>query len=359
MRNLIDVEKALNLKNAVFIDVRSPKEYNEATIPKSVNIPLLDDEERAIIGKVYRKKSIDEAKSLGLRYASPKLENIYNEIQNLKKLYENIVIFCWRGGMRSRSVCSILNMMNIGNVYQLKGGYKAYRRYVFNFLKNEVSNYKFITLHGLTGVGKTSILYELSKNNIPTINLEDMAKNSGSVFGNLFFEGDSPSQKEFESLIFNKLYFNNKGYVILESESKRIGNVNIPDSVMQSMNGGYHILIQTNLNNRIQNIYKDYTKIKTNLDERIISAISHLKKRLGNENVQMLIEKVQCKEYEFVIEFLIKEYYDPLYKYSINKIKKYDLTINYDDIQEAVTEVKAFIKDNKLYESRKGKTDEF
>lgn len=346
MVNLIHIEEALKSTNSIFIDVRSPSEYNDATIPGSINIPILNDEERAEVGQTYRHKSKEEAKLLGLHYASSKLTDFYSSILKLKEKHDHLIFFCWRGGLRSKSICNILNMLGIKTIYQLAGGYKAYRKFVLDYINSDLIKFKFITIHGLTGVGKTNILYKLEKDDIPTVNLEDLAKNSGSVFGNIFFQEDSPSQKQFESLLFNKLFFNNERYTALESESKRIGKVNIPNPFFDKMKDGYHILVNTNMRNRVENIYESYIKLQSDADPQIINSISHLKKRLGTETVNQLKDKIRNKDYYYVIEYLINNYYDPLYEYSINKIDNYDLVINYDKIDDAVNEIKLFIKNN-------------
>jgi tRNA 2-selenouridine synthase len=255
--------------------------------------------------------------------------------------------------MRSKSICNVLTTLQVKNVYRLSGGYKAYRKFVINYIQNHVKDFKFVVLHGLTGVGKTIIIDKLEEDNISVLNLEKLAKNSGSVFGDLLFEGKSPSQKQFESLLFNDLYYNDKKYVVVESESKRIGSINVPDSIMKSMKKGYHILIKTSLQNRIINIYSDYIKEDCKIDEKLIKCIKHLNKRLGNKNVEILISRIQSGDYEFVIEFLIKNYYDPLYKYSIDKIDRTDLTIDYNKINDAVDKIKDFIFSKNLDEGSK------
>lgn len=344
-QNIISIEDALRLPNTIFIDVRSEGEHSEACIPGSINMPILKDEERVVVGRAYRKEGIDEAKSLGLGYASYKLQDYYKKVLELREKYANIIIYCWRGGMRSKSVCSILSTLSTGNVYQLKGGYKAYRRLVFDFFEKEIKDYKFIVLHGLTGVGKTIIIDKLEDIGIPTINFEKLAKNSGSVFGDMLFEGYPPSQKQFESFIFKNIYNTKHRFVVVESESKRIGSINIPDSVISAMASGYHILIETSVKNRTDNINNDYVKNKLDTDDKLIKSIKHLNKRLGSKNVETLISKINNKEYNYVIEYLFKNYYDPLYKYSISKINNIHLAINYDNIDEAVDSINMFIKD--------------
>ena len=338
----ISIKEALDTSNSIFIDLRSESEYNSSNIPGSINIPILNDEERSTVGKIY-KVSGEEAKIMGLRYSLPKLESIYKRVLDLSKQYKNIIIYCWRGGMRSKSVCNILSTLGIQNVYQLNGGYKSYRQYVLDYLNNLENKFTFVVLHGLTGVGKTIILQRLSELNEPVINLEDMAKNAGSVFGNILFSGDSPSQKQFESMVFNQLYYNKHNYIFIESESKRVGNINLPNSIMDSIASGKHILIETSLNNRINILYDSYIKSDNRNDDMIIKSLLHLKKRLGNNAIEILVNKVKQKEYKFVIQYLLEYYYDPLYKYSINKIKQYDLTVNYDNLDDCINQIKKFV----------------
>lgn len=345
IENVISIEEALNLPRTIFVDVRSENEFEEANIPESINIPILNNEERSEVGKIYRNESHEKAKILGLRYASYKLEEIYIKILELKKQYDNIVFYCWRGGMRSKSVCTVLKTLQSGNIYRLSGGYKSYRKFVFDYFEKHVDEFKFIVLHGLTGVGKTIIIDELEKDGISIMNLEKLAKNSGSVFGDILFEGKSPSQKQFESEVFNDLYYNDKKYVIVESESKRIGSINVPDQVIKAMEEGYHILIETNMKNRVYNIYNDYVKKDSHINDKLIKCINHLNKRLGNKNIEVLIDKIHLGDYEYVIEFLIKDYYDPLYKYSIDRINKTDLIIKYDNINDATKAIEDFINE--------------
>ncbi|WP_053957381.1 tRNA 2-selenouridine(34) synthase MnmH [Inediibacterium massiliense] len=343
MFTVIDIKEALALEKTLFIDVRSPSEYEDGTILGAINIPILDDSERAIIGTIYKKESKDKATVTGLNLVSHKLPNLYETIRAYSKEYDYIIIFCWRGGMRSRSVCNLLSMLDIPNIYQLKDGYKGYRRHVINYLENDILKYHFIVLHGVTGVGKTHILEELKKEDIPILNLEEMAQNSGSVFGDLVFEKKPPSQKNFESLLFHKMHSFKESYIFIESESKRIGNVQIPDHLYHHMMQKYHILIETNLENRVNVILKDYIHHLDQNHEKIKKSLDHLRKRLGNKWVDTLIQKVDEKNYSYVIEYLMKHYYDPLYKYSIEQYE-YDLVIEYKYIKEAVTKLKEFIK---------------
>ncbi|SHI78567.1 tRNA 2-selenouridine synthase [Geosporobacter subterraneus DSM 17957] len=342
MTSLITIEEALKLKKAIFIDVRSPAEYAESTIVDAVNFPILNDEERAEIGTVYRRDSHQKAIRLGVKYASYKLPSLYDQIVDYQKEYEHIIFFCWRGGMRSKSVCNFLSMFNVPQVYQLAGGYKAYRKFIMDYFENHLDPYHFIMVHGLTGVGKTHILEGLSEKGLKVLNLEKLAQNSGSVFGDIVFKGSPPSQKMFESMIFHILYGAAEKNIFVESESKRIGNVQIPDKIYQRMVAGSHVLVNTSLENRVNIILKDYINHVEEKEEKIRKAIEHLRKRLGNEAVDHLLQKQSEKAYPYIIRYLIEYYYDPLYQYSIEKYKNYDLEIFYDNIENAIKELRDF-----------------
>ncbi|QZY56807.1 tRNA 2-selenouridine(34) synthase MnmH [Crassaminicella profunda] len=343
MVKVIDVEKALTLKNTLFIDVRAPLEYEDGTILGAKNIPILDDEERAIVGTIYRQENPHEATVKGLDLVSTKLPNLYSTVKQYSMEYDHIVIFCWRGGMRSKSVCNLLTMLNIDNIYQLKDGYKSYRKYVIDFLENKIERYKFIMLHGLTGVGKTHILDQLEAIKEPVLNLEEIAKNSGSVFGDIVFSGKPPSQKTFESLIFHVLYNSKENYIFVESESKRVGSVMVPDAVYNQMVNGYHVLIKTTFENRIEVILKDYAKHLEVNHSKIVASLNHLRKKLGNESVNNLINKIEEKDYTYVIQYLMEHYYDPLYNYSIKKYENYDLVIDYEKMEDVIPILNDFI----------------
>lgn len=338
----ITLEESFALKNLVYVDVRSPSEYQEDTIPGSINIPILDDEERAYIGYLYKQIDKEKAKEVGLEYSSKRLPNIYKKINDLKTNGKNVVIFCYRGGMRSNSVARVLDIMGL-NLYFLIGGYKSYRKYVIEALSHYNNKYKFIVLHGHTGTGKTKILRILKEKKYSTIDIEGLANNSGSVFGNIQFSEPSSSQKKFETSLLETLkQFNNSyNYIFIESESKRIGNVIIPDFLFEGMEKGYHILINTNISNRVSNIISEYVNNDFSLvdEKRIIESIYKLRKRLGESTVNLLVDNIKEKNYQYVIQYLMTEYYDPMYKYSIDKIQKYDLIINYNNIQTAIEEL--------------------
>lgn len=329
----IEYNEIRQMKDVVYIDVRSPKEYIEDTIPNAINIPLLNNEEREKIGYTYTQINKEKARRMGLEYASHKLLYYYDIIKEIIDSNKKVVLFCYRGGMRSSSIAQILDIMNIP-IYIIDGGYKEYRNFVINNLEKYGKDFRFIVLHGYTGVGKTKALAQLESKDFEVLDLEKIAQNSGSVFGNIFFKDKSSNQKKFESLLLDKfMHFKNK-FIFVESESKRIGNSIMPNFLYDNIQKGYHVLIETNISNRVEIIGYDYLNNKDNNSELIINAIRHLKKRLGKEVVLNLENEFIIGNYRYVIEQLMINYYDPLYDYSIKKVKQYNQMIYYENIND-------------------------
>ncbi len=333
----ISIEEALKSEESIIIDVRTAKEYEEDHIPNSINISLFDNDERAFIGTLYKEKGKQIAVETGIEFTSPKLQDFYNMYLDLSNKYKKIIIYCFRGGMRSGSLSTFLNSMGI-EVYKIEGGYKAYRNYVLGYLENLKNNHQFIILHGHTGTGKTMLLEELEKLGCTVLNLEELAQNSGSVYGEIFYSGKAPSQKWFDSLVVNILRSSEYRNVLMESESKKIGKVNLGKSFWHSMIDGKHILINSTVDNRVKRLVEDYTRYNTKDDEYLKKSTTRLKDTIGNKAVEELIFQIENKEYDKVAHFLIENYYDTLYGYSIDKYK-YDRDISSDNKDLAVNEI--------------------
>ena len=251
---MISIEKALELKAPLFIDLRSPCEYEEAHIPGAVNIPLFDNEERSVVGTTYRVVSNQAAIDKGLEIVAPKLPEIYKKIKPYGEQRE-IVLYCWRGGMRSQAISQFLDLLGLTH-YRLSGGYKAFRRHVCSFF--EKFQQEIITLHGLTGAGKTEILQELRKKGYPAIDLEDLANHRGSVFGHIGL-GKAPSQKHFEGLLFWECQKHRKAKrIAVECESQRIGVLQLPKSFFNAMQTGRRVLVYDSMAHRVERLVATY-----------------------------------------------------------------------------------------------------
>lgn len=335
MTELISNDALYEDIHQVIIDVRSPSEYADNHIYGAINIPLFSDEERHNIGKAYKQESIVKAKKLGMTYIASKIEFIGHRFIELSETYDRVIVYCQRGGMRSQSICDLMNALDI-KVYKLNGGMKSHRLFMSSHMNDMLSEKTFITLHGHTGVGKTKILEYLKSKGMDVINYEVFAQNAGSVFGNILFSEASPSQKYFEEQIFHTIKTSHSPYIFVESESKRVGTVLIPDPYMNALEVGKHILIETDNKKRIENLIEDYGDQEDHL--ALIEAINKLRKRISNDKANELINYVKDDNLVPIVEYLLVDYYDPLYQYSIDQYQ-YDHRIQYQTIDEAVTQL--------------------
>lgn len=338
----ISITEALKSKDVCFVDVRSEGEFKEGSIPGAINIPIFNNTERAKIGTIYKQVGPNEAKSLGLKIASPKLPDLYDSIHKLTAEKE-VMLYCWRGGMRSKYTASILESLGL-NVSRIKGGYKAYRRYVHNYLDLNNIPHKCVVLHGLTGVGKTIIIQKLKEQGLPVLDLETIACHRGSAYGNINMP-ESPSQKDFESQIVQDLVkAEEKGVIIVECESRRVGKLILPSSIMNSMSMGYRILLYASMDVRVARIISDYTSGQNNNIQELQYSTSLLKKSLGNNVVDELNKKIAEKKFTQVIPYLLTNYYDPLYKYPEVPSSDYHLSVCTDEIEFATTQIAEWVK---------------
>ncbi|MDD4035989.1 MAG: tRNA 2-selenouridine(34) synthase MnmH [Bacilli bacterium] len=342
MDNTIDVETLINNKDKyLIIDVRSPLEYKDGTIKDAINIPILDNDERKQIGTLY-KENKNEAYRLALEILSRKLLYFYDEVNKLKMNNPNkrILFFCFRGGLRSKSIQSIINLKV--PVYRLEGGYKAYRRYLLDNLPIYSNKVNWLVLTGNTGSGKTIILEELQNRGYPVIDLEKLANNRGSIFGSIGM-GDKVNQKVFDSELFFELknYIDkNITYIFIESESRKIGNVILPEAMHNKMKSSPHIMLNVSIDKRIK-IIKDMYDLN-NIDKDNIKIIinnnKHFKERLGNKWLQQINNYLDESNYDEFIKRLMLDYYDKLYLEShVNY--KYDLEITNDNEEKTIKQL--------------------
>ncbi len=294
------------------IDVRSESEYAEDHIEGAINIPILNDQERILVGTQYKEKGVKAAKVMARHLTLPKmldkLNNIYTFLEKTKRIP---LIYCARGGDRSGIVSTFLAMEN-NYVFRLSGGYKAYRRYVLDYFSNSFHK-KIKVFYGMTGTGKTEVLTELIKYKLPVIDLEKLANNRGSVFGHIGL-GKQPSQKKFDSDLFNALNCIDKEYIIVEGESKKIGRLYIPEQFYDKMISGDHYLIDCALKYRTDRIIRDYGGYLNDNKQELIRSIGVLKTHIGKDKTDWLINKFELGMLEEVVGFLLVNYYDILYK---------------------------------------------
>ncbi|MDW7650175.1 MAG: tRNA 2-selenouridine(34) synthase MnmH [Bacillota bacterium] len=337
MKSLLSVEQFLeNRQQYYLVDVRSPGEFTKSSIPGAVNVPLFSDEERAEVGTAYWQEGADRAKLVGLSLVSSKLSKIVEDILEGAAGRE-IVLYCWRGGMRSRSVFSLLEALGYP-VRQLVGGYKAFRRRVVAFFKDTKLDLPVYVLNGLTGVGKTLVIKKLLEKGAPALDLEGMANHRGSAFGAVGL-GQSRSQKDFEALLFLAMYdLKNSPFLIVEGEGKRIGPVVLPDMLFAAMHHGHHILLEAGLDTRVERIVTEYHGSATNRAE-LADAVYALQQKLGREQCEELAGLIRRGEYLPAAQKLCTDYYDLYYRDSRQKRTHYLAVVNVDDLDKGIAEI--------------------
>lgn len=355
MKSLITVEKLLQSRESYcVVDVRSPKEFLEARIPGAVNLPLFGDEERAILGAAYRREGAEQAKLLGLSLAAPRLPQLVETILACAAGRE-IVLYCWRGGMRSRSLFSVMSAMGY-SVWQLQGGYKAFRRQVVSYLNNTKIGVPVFVLNGLTGVGKTLLLRELARCGAPVLNLEEMANHRGSVFGAVGL-GAARSQKDFEALLFLALHdLQGAPYLLVEGEGKKIGPVVLPDFLCEAMREGAHLLLEAALDLRVERILNEYAGMTDNR-QALTAAVLALQKKLGREKCELLVAKINLGDYSFAARTLCTDYYDLYYRDSQREKGDYLAVIDLSDLGKAVSSVLDCCREKVLQNTSAGEAE--
>ena len=310
------------------IDVRSPDEFYEDNIPTSLNYPVLNNSERRKIGEIY-KSDVFEARRKGAEYVTKNIYKILKQIEFYKN--DAILIYCWRGGMRSLSLYMVLKSIGY-NVAILEKGYKGYRKYINSFFNTEVKKYHFNILNGLTGTGKTFFLAKLSKySNV--LNIEQIAKHKGSILGDLP-NINQPSQKKFESKIWYSLMkFEYKENIWIESESNRIGRLFIPNNLFKKMKLGKVFKIEMSVKDRINFIMQDYKYLIE--DEKIIrKALKVFEKFISKKEIEKIKIFLENKNFKMFVESLLLNHYDRVYQ-KRNIYKKTNKVINLKSVNSA------------------------
>ncbi len=317
-------------KGFQIIDVRSPGEFQQGTIPGAVNIPLFDDDERGVIGTLYRHAGHGEAVTKGFELVERNLATLVESFQPYRR--ETIVIFCARGGMRSRSVVNLLKQYGY-SVFQLEGGYKKYRHDILARLESFAP--KLIVLHGLTGCGKTRILQELDN----SIDLEDLACHRSSLFGAI--DREPRNQRAFESHLVQTLEFLDTEPYFIEGESRKIGRVFIPAPLAMAMKRGIFVLVNCSLETRIRRIIADYPVEDEKTLEQIETILNSLRQKMGNRAVDTMCSYLRQGRLEELVRQLLVDYYDRRYGNCMSEYS-YALEISSEDISEAADRLREF-----------------
>lgn len=294
--------------NHAIIDVRTPREFEQGHIPGAVNIPLFNNEERAIVGTLYKQQGRQPAILKGLDIVGPKMANIVLKAK-LSAIDNTVFVHCWRGGMRSGSVAWLLEMYGF-KVFVLKGGYKAFRNYV---LKSFEKKLELLILGGRTGSGKTHVLHQLRHAGAQIVDLEALANHKGSAFGALG-EKAQPTQEQFENELCDQISKVIQAKKIwIEDESRLVGRNCIPPALWEQMRHAPVVYIDIPFETRVNNLIADYGKFEA---EQLKESILKITKRLGPEQTKLSLEALSKGDLKTVCEFCLK-YYDKTYDHGL------------------------------------------
>jgi tRNA 2-selenouridine synthase len=329
----IEVEEFLRLgaKHPI-LDVRSPSEYGHAHIPDAVSFPLFSDEERAIVGTLYKQTGREAAVEKGLEFFGPRL-NIYlrdaaqiikqRKVERVEGTKQStLLVHCWRGGMRSAGIAWLLDLYGY-EVLTLRGGYKAYRQWV---LAQFEKDWNVRCIGGYTGSGKTELLGNMGNLGCHVIDLEHLARHKGSAFGGIGQTDRQPTQEMFENRLAKDLNKGNthqgldrsSGRIWIEDESQRIGTVNIPQPFWEQMRAKGVVFIDIPFEKRLSYIVEEYGTLDRSL---LLAAISRLQKKLGGLETKNAIGYLLDNDIKNCFYILLK-YYDKLYMKALEKRKE-------------------------------------
>lgn len=327
----------------LLIDVRSPSEFDEDSIKNAKNIPILNDSERALVGTLYKEAGIREAKKAGRDLVLPKIGVFIDDILKRRESEnKKVLVYCSRGGERSALAATFIAMES-GPVWRLTGGYKAYRRHILDYFSQSFEK-DVRTCYGLTGSGKTELLLRLKAAGLPVIDLEGLANHRGSAFGHVGL-GIQPSQKRFDSRLFEELQEIHETWVIVEGESKKIGRIYIPEGFYDKMTKGESLSITASLPCRINRIIDEYGGFLIENREEILQSLDFLKSTLGKDSSTELIQHFKEGRMTDVVSFLLMNYYDILYEKNRRTINKYIGTYDTDDMDDCVQRIIGDLKE--------------
>lgn len=330
----ITINNALQLEDGLFVDVRAPIEFEKDHILEAVNVPILDNMERHVVGKIYKQVCQKTAIEKGMKYYEKKIPQMAEFIKQFKD--KTLVVYCWRGGMRSQIVASLFESLGY-TVFQLKEGYKSYRKFILDKLTNFKLKPQVIVLHGLSCTGKTALLHKLPN----SVDLEGLAQHRGSLYGAI---GLKPhTQKMFDNLLLKRLdELNEQKFLFVEGESRRIGDLMLPEVLWKAMSKGTNVSITRDLDVRIKEMVSEYF-----LNPKIVEEIKEISQRLwkviSKKKKQEMLDCIEQGKFAEAARILLVNYYDPLYEHTLNKMD-YALEVNCNDVDKAVEELKKFVE---------------
>jgi len=330
------------------IDVRSPAEFAEDHVPGAINLPVLDNAERAEVGTLYVQQSAFLARRIG---AAKVARNVARHLETaLKDRPANFkpLVYCWRGGQRSNAMATILSQVGWRTAL-LAGGYKTYRRRVQARLYDEAWPLQLVLLDGGTGSGKTAILQRLAARGVQTLDLEALANHRGSLFGG-FADAPQPHQKMFESRLLGMLETLDPARpVVVEAESSKIGDINLPPALWSLMKDATRVEIVAPLPERARYLVRAYGDIAES-PEALEEAFRRLPTHPGRERLESWRALATAGAFEALAEALMELHYDPAYARGRKKDARPRLrtialeTLDEDALDRAAAEIEVCVQ---------------
>jgi tRNA 2-selenouridine synthase len=309
---VIEINQFLSLRNSLpVVDVRSEGEFGEGHIPAAINIPILNDQERVMVGTDYKQKGQLEAIKTGFRLVGPRIIDLVEEAERLSTDRE-LLVHCWRGGMRSGNFCHFVGMARM-RTHQLKGGYKSYRHTALESFKKP---FQFIILGGSTGSGKSEILRALKASGEQIIDLEALANHKGSVFGGLMMP-PQPTTEQFQNVLFEEiLKLDLSRRIWVEDESIAVGKIFLPDDLWKRMSASPLVEVTVSKEARLQRLVNEYGAADR---DSFLASMEKITKKLGGQNFNAAKAKLMEGDMRSTIELLLNHYYDKAYATGLSK----------------------------------------
>ncbi len=336
----LEANTYLNIEPDIpLIDVRSPAEYAHGHISGAFNIPIFTDEERHLVGMVYKQQGRINAIEKGLELVGPKLNALAIQGKKIAKS-KKMKVYCWRGGMRSEKMSWLFELVGI-RCFVLKGGYKAYR----NLLRDDFKQIKnLIIFQGSTGTGKTEILRKMQDMGEQVLDLEKIANHRGSAFGHIGM-GVQPTSQQFQNDLHTSLKnMDPNKRIWIESESLTIGKVYLPESLWERMNNSTIVELIIPRTKRIDRLVEEYGSYEKEILEK---ATRKIEKRFGGNNVKQVINYLEVDDLSNAAILLLK-YYDKSYTFSQAKYKNLNPVLIHSESGNAIHNAEIII--NKINE---------
>ena len=299
------------------IDARSPAEYAEDHLPGAINAPTLDDRERAEVGTLYKQRGAFEAKRVGAPLVARNIARHIEERFAAMPRNWSPLVYCWRGGGRSGSLVHVLRQVG-WDAQRLEGGYKAFRRQVVADLERMPEPFAFRVICGATGSGKSRLLEALDAEGAQVLDLEALAAHRGSVLGELP-NAPQPTQKSFETAIWAKLSaFDPARPVYVESESKKVGNLRVPDNLITRMRASACLRLEASTDVRVALLMEDYAHFVAD-PAALASRLQLLRDLHGAERIGLWQTQLAAGEWRPLVRDLLESHYDPAYRKSLSR----------------------------------------